>query len=98
VAGAAAHIGEDDVGLAIGKDGEEDVESGIGVDVDFLDIREIVAERAEGFVFRIEVEREKGIWRAWYQSAMARVTPVLPTPPLPPVVKTTRFWESWPLD
>ena len=60
VAGAAAHVGEDDVGLSVGKYGEEDVEPGIGVDVDLLGLWEIVAERAQGFVFRIEVEREKG--------------------------------------
>jgi hypothetical protein len=58
-AGAAAHIGEDDVGLAVGEDGEEDVEAGIGVDVDLVGLWEIVAERAEGFVFGVEVERKK---------------------------------------
>jgi hypothetical protein len=57
--GAAAHIGEDDVGLAVGEDGKEDIEGGIGMDVDLLGIREIVAEGTEGFVFGVEVERKK---------------------------------------
>jgi hypothetical protein len=58
-AGTAAHIGKDDVSLAVGEDGEEDVEAGIRVDVDLLCIREVVAEGTESLVLGVEVERKK---------------------------------------
>jgi hypothetical protein len=71
---------------------DEGIETRGRVNVDLNDGSvEEVLQRTTRFILRVEIEQRDGNLVASNHSARATMTPVFPTPPLPPIVKTTRF-------
>jgi len=89
--GSGSHIGKND-GCAAIEMIDEGIKSGGRVDVDFGDPPiEKMLQGATRLVLCVEIEQcDRNLIRL-KPLGRATMTPVFPTPPLPPIVKTTRF-------